>query len=103
MNTHQALQQIQIQREREMQNPHSQTTRKWASPVADKSTKRRQLTLNAKTPWKGLRGRGPLTIGTIDHKGGYESIVKRSFSIQVDQMEKMLESRIEEFKQELSS
>tara|TARA_B110000305_G_C18782341_1_gene334578 strand:+ start:164 stop:475 length:312 start_codon:yes stop_codon:yes gene_type:complete len=103
MNTHQALQQIQIQREREMQNPHSQTTRKWASPVADKSTKRRQLTLNAKTPCKGLRGRGPLTIGTIDHKGGYESIVKRSISIQVDQMEKMLESRIEEFKQERSS
>jgi len=103
MNTHQALQQIQIQREREARDPHSQITRKWASPVEGKSTKRRQLTLNAKSPCKGLRGRGPLTIGATYHKGGYESIVERSISIQVDQIEKMLEPRIEEFKQELSS
>ena len=98
MNTQQPLQQIQIQREREAHYPNSKLTRQWASPADGKPSKRGQLTLNAKTPCKGFRDWRPLTIGTIEHKGDYESIVQHSISIQVDQMEKTLESRTQEFK-----
>ena len=102
MNVHKALQQIQTQRDREALHPESKVTRKWASPIEGKATKRRKLTLNSKTPCKGLPDRGPLKIDLINRKGGYESLVKRSVSIQVNRFEKLLESRIQEFKNELS-
>lgn len=102
MSVYKALQQIQAQRETEAPYPGSKAIRTWPSPVVDKATKRRQLTLNSKQPRNRLRDRGDLTIHLIDHKGGYESLVKRSLSVQVDQFEAILESRIQELKSEFS-
>ncbi len=94
MNVHQALQQIQTQREREALHPESKMIRKWANPIDGKGTKRLKLIVNPNTPSKNRRDRGPLAIPLIDRKGGYESLVKRSISININHLEAALDSRI---------
>lgn len=103
MNLHQKLKSIEQQREKDLSPPPpKKPSDDWGNPALGKATRRRQLSLNTKAQEEGPKKRGPLEIGVIERKGGYESLVHRSICIQMDRFEKILESRIDEIKSEIA-
>jgi len=103
MNLHQKLKSIETQRDRELRHPASKVVDKWESPVEGKVTKRRKLSLKPEVAAMPSAKRGPLEIGLIEHKGASNSIVQRSINLQMHRFEKILDSRINEIKSELSA
>ncbi len=105
MNLHKKLKSIEAKRERVLRHPASKIVDQWKSPIEGKVTKRRKLCLrpesdNEEVP---LTNRGQLEIGPINRHGGSDSFVHRSISLQMHRFEKLLDTRINEIRNEIAS
>jgi hypothetical protein len=103
MNLHQKLKSIESQRGRLSRRPSATVAASWGDPTIGHATRGR-LKLEPKLSTEGQPlKRGPLEIGIINQHGGYDSLVQRSLSHQLNRFEKILDSRIKEIREEIVS
>lgn len=102
MNLHQKLKSIESQRGRLARRPSASAAASWGDPTEGQTTLRRRLKLEPKPSTEGqpLR-RGRLEIGTINQHGGHDSLVQRSLTHQSTRFEKILDTRIQEIREEI--
>jgi len=102
MNLHQKLKSIELQRDRIARRPSSGAAANWENPTVGKATIRRRLKLESKPSSEGQPfKRGRLEIGSINQHGGHDSLVQRSLTHQLHRFEKILDSRIQEIREEI--
>ena len=104
MNLHQKLKSIEPQRGRLSRHPSASVAATWSDPTIGQATTRNRLKIEPKPSTEGQSlKRGRLEIGMINKQGVHDSIVQRSMAHQLTRFEKILDSRIQEIREEIAS
>ena len=104
MNLHQKLKSIESQRGRLPGHPSDRVAATGSDPTISQATTRSPLKIESKPSTEGQSlKRGRLEIGMINKQGGHGPLVQSSLTNQLTRFEKILDSHIQEIREDIVS